>query len=127
MSSCVKETNEGLDDKNGSAITGENSQAMLLGQLKTLNYSTSQKGCARMNLNNDINSSISPCVTSNIIRKISDSMPATSSLQPRNKLVNPHLSRNDSGVRSTTSSPQCKTRMSIQMREISIQEVTNTS
>ena len=34
MSSCVKETNEGLDDKNSSAITGENSQTMLLGQLK---------------------------------------------------------------------------------------------
>ena len=42
MSSCVKEKNEGLDDKNDNAITAEKSKTMVLGQLKTSDYSTPQ-------------------------------------------------------------------------------------
>ena len=108
MRSFIKETNEGLYDKNGSAITGENSQTMLLGQLKTSDFSTPQKGNSRTNLNKEINNSISHYTTSYTSRNTSNAMSETSSLQPRNKVVNPCLSRNNNDARSILSLPQFK-------------------
>ena len=108
LSSCIKETNEVLNDKNNSAITVENSQHLLLGQFKASDYNTSQKGFAGNNLNSEINNSVIPSTESDIRRNTNNSMSAKSSLQTRNKVVNPYLNRNDSDSRSISSLPQVK-------------------
>ena len=61
-----------------------------------------------MNLNNKMNNSISHYSASDIRRNDSDAMLETSSLQTKNKVGNPYLSRNNSNGTSTASSAQCK-------------------
>ena len=55
MDSCINETNEESDDINGSKITGDNSEVLLLGQFRLSNLSTPQKTSTWLNLNNDLN------------------------------------------------------------------------
>ena len=108
MSSCAKETNEGLNDKNDSTITAENSQPLRLGQFKASDHSTPQRGFARTNLSNEVNNLVSPDATIDMSRNTSDSMSETSLLKMRNEVINQFLSKNHSDTRSIASLPQVK-------------------
>ena len=108
LSSYVKETNEGLIDKNNSTFTLENSQLLLLGNFKASDYNTPQRCFTMINSSNEINNSVIPNTTSYIISNITDSVSVKYSLQTRNKVVNPYLSRNNSDTRSISSLPQVK-------------------
>ena len=55
LSSCIKETNEGLNDDNDITFTVENLQPLLLGQFKASDYNTPQFFFTRTNLYREIN------------------------------------------------------------------------